>query len=294
MPETMLSRVDFHMHSVYSDGTDDLGALLDKIKASGIRAFSLTDHDTMDGAVKLEKMISPDSGIRFFRGIEFSTICSLGKIHILGYDYDPRDKTFNALVQESLDLRMQKMNLRLRNLKDRYGITFSDEELAWLWAQPRPGKPHLAQLLIRNALVSSVQEAMDRYLKGISGDTPSFSPERAIDAIRSSGGISIWAHPFWEIKGRFYSKEKVQTQFVRLQNAGIDGIECFYSQYGREQTVFLTSLADRESLLVSGGSDYHGKRKRQTIGELGDGGFLVKEKQLTILEALQKRPRQLS
>lgn len=68
----------------------------------------------MDGAVKLEKMISPDSGIRFFRGIEFSTICSLGKIHILGYDYDPRDKTFNALVQESLDLRMQKMNLRLR------------------------------------------------------------------------------------------------------------------------------------------------------------------------------------
>lgn len=48
MPETMLSRVDFHMHSVYSDGTDDLGALLDKNKGVGNPGL-LSDRSRYDG-----------------------------------------------------------------------------------------------------------------------------------------------------------------------------------------------------------------------------------------------------
>lgn len=37
-----IQKVDFHMHSGFSDGTDTVEALLAKVKKAGIDAFSLT------------------------------------------------------------------------------------------------------------------------------------------------------------------------------------------------------------------------------------------------------------
>ena len=42
---------DMHIHSTASDGTDDVRELLAKVQKAGIRVFSLTDHDTIKGAL---------------------------------------------------------------------------------------------------------------------------------------------------------------------------------------------------------------------------------------------------
>ncbi len=81
----MKSNIDLHMHSTASDGTDTPEELLEHIKEVGIRIFSLTDHDAIDGCAQLEAIIP--EGITFVPGVEFSCITRAGKCHILGYGY---------------------------------------------------------------------------------------------------------------------------------------------------------------------------------------------------------------
>ena len=42
-------KADLHMHSVFSDGTDEVPAIVAKAKAAGLSLMSLTDHDTVKG-----------------------------------------------------------------------------------------------------------------------------------------------------------------------------------------------------------------------------------------------------
>ena len=42
---------------------------------------------------------------------------------------------------------------------------------------------------------------------------------------------------------------------------GIDGIECNYSSFTKEQTTKLEKFCQENHLLKTGGSDYHGKLK---------------------------------
>ncbi|MBR6268367.1 MAG: PHP domain-containing protein [Selenomonadaceae bacterium] len=78
--------IDLHMHSIASDGTDSIQELLENVRSGGIRTFSLTDHDTIDGVMEMESIVPKD--MTFIRGIEFSCITAAGKCHILGYGYD--------------------------------------------------------------------------------------------------------------------------------------------------------------------------------------------------------------
>jgi hypothetical protein len=42
---------------------------------------------------------------------------------------------------------------------------------------------------------------------------------------------------------------------------GLKGIECYHSSYTKEEEKFYLKIANKYNLLISGGSDYHGKSK---------------------------------
>lgn len=42
-------KIDLHMHSNASDGTDEPRRLIQKAAEQGFEAVALTDHDTVDG-----------------------------------------------------------------------------------------------------------------------------------------------------------------------------------------------------------------------------------------------------
>ena len=42
-------KIDLHMHSTVSDGTDTPSELLERVWEAGIELFSLTDHDAIKG-----------------------------------------------------------------------------------------------------------------------------------------------------------------------------------------------------------------------------------------------------
>ena len=139
----MNSKVDLHIHSRASDGSDWIPGLLRKIQKLGIRTFALTDHDTVKGVQRMEKIV-PD-GIRFIRGIELSCKTEVAKCHILGYNYDLKQKEFLDFVAEAYGVRINKTHNRLRYMEEEFGFRFTAEEKE---AQLKnPGKLQLKLLL---------------------------------------------------------------------------------------------------------------------------------------------------
>ena len=78
-----MEKIDLHMHTTVSDGTDPPEQIVARVREAGIGLFSVTDHD----AVKAGQVIPPLLGKgdpAFVTGAEFSCRDEEGKYHILG------------------------------------------------------------------------------------------------------------------------------------------------------------------------------------------------------------------
>ena len=281
----MGSTVDLHIHTDASDGTDSPQALLWNIQKAGIRAFAITDHDTIKGALKMKRIIP--HGIKFVKGVEFSCITDGGaKCHILGLNYDENSLEFQAALRTGDQLRHEKFYLRIKKLSDKFGITFTDEEMAALLSKPSVGKPHIANMLVMKGLAANKQEAIDRYVNKCSAGSSRIPAELAIRGILSSGGVPVWAHPLGGEGERELPEQDFRKTLYVLMALGLKGLECWYSKYTVQKCKFLVDAAERSGLLVSGGSDYHGTNKAIPLGRLNSDGENIEPGKLTILNAI--------
>lgn len=250
--------MDLHIHTTASDGTDSPGELLRKLRAAGIRVFSVTDHDTVAGALEMESLVP--EGMRFIRGIEFSCVSDAGKCHILGYGYDPEHPAFLAALEEGRQLRLEKLERRILHLRERFGVELTAEETAWLRSLPSPGKPHLGQLLVNRGLAPELGTAIRTYLGGVPG-RDRIDAGTAARAILAAGGTPVWAHPLGGEGEKRLTPDRFEAQLRTLLDHGIRALECWYSRYTMAEVRFLTAKAEEHGLAVTCGSDYHGDAK---------------------------------
>lgn len=281
-----MSNVDLHMHSTCSDGSDTIEELYRHVQQAHIHTFALTDHDTIKGIAKVEAMIEP--GDHFIRGIEFSAITNYREVHILGYNYDPSSPALLAAIAEGREKRKRKLDNRLDYLKEHFHIVFDSDDVAYLHSLNSAAKPHLGRMLMKYGYCQSISEGIEKYIKGCPGDQDRLDYRTAITAIRKAGGIAIWAHPLGGEHMRHFEKWELERQLDLLLEAGIQGMECYYSRYNEEEITLLLQEAKRHHLLVSGGSDYHGANKNIPLGTLNNFGEEVKREQLTLLDNLLK------
>ena len=259
----MRSLIDLHIHTTASDGSDSPAELARKV--AGLRIFSVTDHDTIDGALQMENLVPP--GTVYIRGVEFSCVSPAGKCHILGYGYDPRHPALLAALEEGRTLRLEKLQRRLEALRAHFGIILTDDELSRLYSLNSPGKPHLGKILLDRGLAETLDGAIQTYLKIRVPGRDRIDAGRAIAAIEKAGGRSVWAHSLGGEGEKRLTPEKFEDQLQTLLAAGLKGMECHYSRYSREEIQFLRDRAAAHGLTVTGGSDYHGINKRDL--ELG-------------------------
>ena len=264
-------RIDLHMHSTVSDGTDTPSALVSKVREAGIELFSLTDHDAVEGvsAVRKQLQTQEDSLLLFIPGIEFSCQDDRGKYHILGYAYDDQAKAIHTLVKEAHDLRIRKLTERLDFIQDNFGFCFTPEDREALYRNSNPGKPHIANLMIRYGYASSIQEAMEQYLNKKKIPDAKVSPASAVRAILESGGIPVLAHPSFGDGGQLVLGEDMDRRLRYLLDFGLEGVECFYSGFPPGLTEEMLAFAEKYDLYVTAGSDYHGTNKMVKIGGSG-------------------------
>lgn len=285
----MANQIDFHMHTTVSDGSDTVEELLDKIKKANVHTFSITDHDRLEGTFEMEKLIRPEDDLHFIPGMEFSCTTSAKRCHILGYGFDPSNQQFMDIYKLGIQLREEKSLKRMLYLENECGIKLTKEETDWLKAQKSPGKPTFGKIILDRGLAPDMATAIKEYVKPCKVGKDRIAASAAINVIKAAGGVTIWAHPLGGEGEKRLTREEFYRELEELIESGIQGLECYYSRYSREDIEFLVSVAKERNLLISGGSDYHGDNKPNLhIGKLSEDDMDVAEEELSLYQLFSK------
>lgn len=279
-----MKKADLHIHSNFSDGSDSIEELVGKINALKLDVFALTDHDTFEGVIELEKYKL--NGVKFIKGIELTCKTKDVKCHILGYGIDTTNKNLKNLIEKGKILRKQKLDLRIEYLKNVHNIVLNEDELSWLYSRKSVVKTHLANVLVKRGFADNNLSAMEKYLDGCKTGNTRFDGFEAVDTLKSAGAIPVWAHPIGGEGERHIKKEEFYPKLKTMLEAGIEGIECYYSRYNADEIKFLVDCAKENNLLISGGSDYHGLNKDIPLLKLNELNIPVDAKFLTVLNNL--------
>lgn len=245
-------KIDLHTHTTYSDGSYTPAQLIYRIRNAGISTFSVTDHDTVS-AIPEALTLSHFYQIRLVNGVEFSTYVDDREVHILGYFFDHENPELLALLKlcsREREKRAERILLALEKLN----ISITMEEVFAEAGNAPVTRPHIASVLVNRGYASSFYDAFDVYL---SNNGPcnekkfALSPAAVFETVKNAGGISVLAHP--AALGEIIIKKVI--------DAGLDGIEVFHPSHSNNHMKTFTALAKTYSLLISGGSDFHGGKK---------------------------------
>jgi predicted metal-dependent phosphoesterase TrpH len=244
------ARVDLHMHSTASDGSQAPAAVVAAAKAAGIAAIALTDHDTLAGIA--EARTAGDAlGVRVIAGVELSAMDAAGaEVHILGLHI-----ARPAPLQHSLDvfrIARRQRALEIVEKLNALGVPVTKESVLAQAGDAAIGRPHVARALVAGGFARDHREVFDKWL---GAGRPAFvekrrlTMEEAFALIHDAGGIAVIAHP---------GPDGTRDKLAALAALGMDGVEVRHPGHSAADTARLAVLAGELELLPSGGSDWHG------------------------------------
>ena len=280
--------IDMHMHTCYSDGELTPDELIEYAISRNVGTMAITDHDTINGLKNINKKY--DNKIDIYNGIELSAKVPKGTMHILGYDIDINNQALNDKMHELKNNSLQIILCLIEQLKKDYGIIFDYEEIKELInSNHNLGRPDLAMLLLKRGLVSSIREGFDKYLNDaddkIKGTNKKLTYQECLSLIINSGGIPVLAHP----KTLKLNKEELTELLSKMKKCGLRGIEVYHSTHSQEERELYESLANEFDLLISGGSDYHGRIVKPDIEVATGRNNNLKIKRLSLVDELKNR-----
>jgi len=271
-----------------------------------ISAIALTDHDTINGLAEAAEAAAA-RGIRFIPGIELQIVWppeTGGEFHLLGLGISRPSRNFTAAVAE-LARRRENRNMEILEKINEAGISVSVDELraiasasplASSLASPQAasslsarenrncsiGRPHFAELLVQRKIVKNREQAFLRYL---SRGKPFYIPkagiefEQAAAVIKESGGLVVLAHPM----SLYVAWGRLPALVENLKERGLDGIEAWHPSTRVSSCQRLEALGKQLGLVVTAGSDFHGKERHGRKLGITAGGTKISE---SFLESL--------
>ncbi len=277
--------IDLHLHSSASDGLDNPSQLIEHALKLKLKAIAITDHDTIGG---IEEFLSygEQKQIIVIPGIEISIrhdpIRELIDVHIIGLNIDHCSIKLINSINEQIKGRLEQKKAICRRLRDEFGYDISFKDVKAIAGSKIIGRPHIVEILRKNNPRKVEGKSTNELFKLISIGGAAFvdrkvelNLEESIELIKSAGGIPILAHP-----GIY--KISDWKEFVKFCiEAGIEGIEVEYT-YAKNRPYYETDKADWAqnyfpdyfrkiandfNLIKSGGSDYHGGKKKIMMGE---------------------------
>ncbi len=272
----MADIADLHMHTIYSDGKHSPEELLHLIKAAGIRAFSITDHDTVDGIQPMLNIL--DGDIEFIPGIEISCHYKNREIHLLGYGIDINNTSLMThldLFKKSREERAIKILTKLQELNINLDLAHIQDRTP----NNTIARPHIAAELVTQGYAHDLREAFSKYLYDYGPAYEAkveFPIEEAIDLVHKVGGVAVIAHP-----SKMVSEKDVRYFFSK----GMDGVEVIHPNHSLYLQKKYHSLAKMHGAIETGGSDFHGLKDYE-LSNLGKFGipYLVFEKLIKKLQ----------
>ena len=270
--------IDLHIHTVFSDGSDEPEIILRKADLLGLRFISITDHDSLGAYDKLSRR----NLSRFFRGrvipgCEFSVVHNKMPIEVLGYGIDFDVIRATGLVSEKRFLERENQYIgKMKEICKNLNVKLTES------LSIKSGKAFATQVI--HADLKKYPENEQHFPNGIwksvnafyrtcinNEDSPFFlnqtrdypTVEEITELIKKAGGKSFLAHLY----GYFTDNHSELLESLIALNA-LDGVECYHSLHDMNKTKYLLNYCKARGLYASGGSDYHGELKPAVfIGE---------------------------
>ena len=270
MKETKYSKADLHIHTNVSDGVLSPDELLRMVKNSGISVIAVTDHDSVAALDTIHRRAERFS-IQTVSGVELSTEFNGKELHFLGYCIEHHSKRFLDYLYLFRRRRYQCAQEIVEKLW-KSGIRIKLEQVVRIAGNGPIGRPHIADVMTENGWTASRDEAFSKYLYNggpFYVEKYCITAPEVLDLIHSIGGAVFLAHP-----GISCPDETIKE----LIPLGLDGIEIIHPKHTAEMVAHYTAAADELSLLISGGSDFHGDSPDEPqIGEYAINSRYVEE-----------------
>lgn len=250
--------VDLHVHSSASDGTFSPSEVTALALRTGLKAYALTDHDTTDGIAEAAAAAA-GTGLEVVPGTELSCLAGEKEIHMLGLYLDPEAPEFAAALARLRADRERRNEEMLRRFQND-GFLLTMDDLAADEPDAVITRAHFARALLKKGYVTSMDQAFRHYLDHTKKYCPvkqTVEPNEAIRLIRSAGGFPALAHPIQYKLGW----KKTEELIASLKDAGLMGVEVYYSSHTQNDSMKLQEICRRYRLLPTGGSDFHGSNK---------------------------------
>ncbi|MDD4408863.1 MAG: hypothetical protein PHC47_03375, partial [Clostridia bacterium] len=157
-----------------------------------------------------------------------------------------------------------------------------------------PGRVHIAKVLLEMGKGNKISEVLSKYLYH-TVEIASMPAEYVVTELAKSGITSVIAHPLCSRTGGrpiILTPEELRKNVELLSSLGLNGLECFYSDYGSCEREIISSIAKDNNLLLSAGSDFHGNFKDVELGKLSNDNKKINLNEITILNNLIENENQ--
>lgn len=287
---------DLHMHSNYSkDGELTPTQLIQIAKEKNLACVALCDHDGVQGIDEMLKA-GESAGVQVIPGIEFTTLFNDDiECHLLGYGFDYKSEYFQNITATVNQLMEDAFHTRVVKLESQYPIKIDEAQVIKDANGENPWFL-MCQRIFTNPEYASIEDFKD-YIPGgkrcdpapvnffwdkcqkgsplyVRVEYPSF--KESVQKIHEAGGIAVLAHPF----KTFYQNEELLQLAI---DCGIDGIEAYSNYHTEEQNEYYAAYAKEKGLLITCGSDFHGKHKPSI--QMGTYGYENQEEKEKLLQS---------
>lgn len=283
--------IDLHIHSkTCSDGNLTVTQIIAEAKKRDIGLLSITDHDSI-GCQKQAKTLAQKNQISYVNGVELNVTFSHPdynkpvSLDFLGYQYDINNPDLNKKLQELAQHRQQRAIQILEKLNkefEKHGIPkFTNKDLKNIQnsADGALGRPHIADYMIKQNIVTDRKEAFNTYL--VKCNVPKFplTLQEASKLIHNANGILVLAHPndpYGTSLTKLTTELNEQTKIIQDKMLPhIDGVECWHSRNTPQTTNHYVAFAKKHNLTMTGGSDCH--QKPVVMGTVKIPDFVAKQ-----------------
>jgi hypothetical protein len=268
--------IDLHIHTdASSDGQHSPREIFEMARNKGLRAIAFADHNSVDN-VEEGFRISREFAIEFISCLELNTFHNSLDLHLLAFFIDPRSPSLKNWLDSIRRKKQEQAEKRLEKLNE-LGFTFSWDDLrkfsgdriptgmsflqAILSRQENHNDPRLRPYIDGNRAHSPYVNFYRDYLRG---GKPAFAPMEdvstitAIGKIKELGGTPILAHP----------SDTGEENIRQLIDNGLEGLEVYSPYHDAPAQETFRAFAEKHGLLITAGSDFHGKAVKPDV-ELG-------------------------
>jgi hypothetical protein len=266
-------QADLHMHSRFSlDGELEVEDIVSACKKNDLFTISITDHNLVK-AIPAALKYGALSGIHVIPGIEIDCRYNGIDLHVLGYNINWTSSDFSVLEESIRSSIMAQFPVMIEKLSGE-GIEVSLDEVLLKAGDNLPSGELIAEVLLGNPEYSGIRKLDPYRTGGQRSDMPYinfyhdfFAQGRpayvkidfmefheTIALIRRNQGVPVIAHPGLNLKGR-------EEVVMDLLDNGAEGLEVFNNYHTRDQISYFARTARERKVLMTCGSDFHGKTK---------------------------------